>query len=85
MITSQAKQTTALSFSDIPHQSKLFLDYLRDPESLRKFYPGMVTDISKIADRKSEVLENYKVDRNVLCDALKETGEACGCTSERQT
>ncbi len=82
MITSQAKQTTALSFEDIPHQSKLFLDYLAGPESLKRFYPGVVGDIDKIAERKNEVLGNYEVDRNALCDALKEINEACGCTAQ---
>src|ERR1044072_175509 len=82
MITSQAKQTTALSFEDIPQQSKLFLDYLKDPLSLKKFYPGAVGDIAKIAERKNEVLENYEVDRDALCDALKEINDACGCTAQ---
>jgi bacillithiol synthase len=76
MITSQAKENSALPFAGIPHQSKLFLDYLRDPESLRKFYPGVVSDIDKLAARKSEVLENYKVDRNALCDALGEIDQS---------
>ncbi|HEV7645117.1 MAG TPA: bacillithiol biosynthesis cysteine-adding enzyme BshC [Pyrinomonadaceae bacterium] len=82
MITSQAKENTALSFEDIPHQSKLFLDYLKDPQELKKFYPGAVGDIDQIAERKSEVLENYKVDRDALCDALREINEACGCTAQ---
>src|ERR1700755_525523 len=72
MFTSQAKENTTLSFAGIPHQSKLFLDYLRGPEDLKKFYPGVVGDISRLAERKSEVLGNYKVDRVLLCDALGE-------------
>jgi bacillithiol biosynthesis cysteine-adding enzyme BshC len=83
-ITSPVKNTSAsrteVPFSDIPHQSKLFLDYLKDPESLKKFYPGATSDIGKIAGRKGEVLENYKVDRNELCDALKEINQSLGCT-----
>jgi bacillithiol biosynthesis cysteine-adding enzyme BshC len=82
MITSQAKENTALSFGDIPHQSKLFLDYLNDPESLKRFYPGAVGDIGKIAERKNEVLRDYKVDRNALCAALKEINESYGCTTQ---
>jgi bacillithiol biosynthesis cysteine-adding enzyme BshC len=82
MITSQAKNSSALSFDDIPHQSKLFLDYLKDPPSLKKFYPGAAADIDKIAERKNEVLENFEVDRDALCDALKEINEACGCTAQ---
>jgi bacillithiol biosynthesis cysteine-adding enzyme BshC len=84
-ITSQAKDSarrTELSFTDIPHQSKLFLDYLEDPEGLKKFYLGAISDIAKIAGRKDEVLDNYKVDRNALCDVLKEINEACGCTPQ---
>lgn len=79
MITSQAKQNSALSFEDIPHQSKLFLDYLR-PESLREFYSGVVPGISKIAERNNEVLSNYKIDRDALCDALIEINESYGCS-----
>ncbi len=60
----------------------MFLDYLKDPQELKKFYPGAVGDIDKIAERKNEVLENYEVDREALCDALKEINEACGCTAQ---
>ncbi len=81
-LTLQAKENSELSFDDIPHQSKLFLDYLKDPESLKKFYPGAVSGIAKIADRKNEVLENYQVDRNVLCDALTEINSGYGCTTQ---
>ncbi len=85
-ITSQAKDQpaaeTSLSFSGMPHQSKLFLDYLENPGRLKEFYPGAVSDISKITGRKNEVLDNYKVDRNALCDALKEINEAYDCTTQ---
>jgi len=32
----------SLSFERIPHQTKLYLEYLRDPLTLRQFYPSAV-------------------------------------------
>ena len=31
-----------IPFERIPHQTRLFLDYLKDPVSLRKYYPSAV-------------------------------------------
>lgn len=61
----------SLPFSSIPSQSKLFLEYQKDPVSLKRYYPSAVASPSQIADRAEEVLSNYKVDRNLLCDALE--------------
>lgn len=59
-----------LPFERIPHQSRLFLSYLRDPESLRRFYPSAVRHHYEVAARSAEVLAAYRVDRAALCDAL---------------
>jgi bacillithiol biosynthesis cysteine-adding enzyme BshC len=59
-----------LPFNQIPGQSKLFLDYLRDPTALRQFYPEAVRSHFDLAQRKDRVLEAYKTDRNRLCAAL---------------
>src|SRR5205085_8211371 len=54
----------------IPHQSRLFLDYLKDPVALRKYYPSAVRSHQELPQRIPEVLAAYKVDRNKVCDAL---------------
>jgi bacillithiol synthase len=59
-----------LSFECIPHQSRLFLDYLRDPLALRKFYPSAVRFHHELPARAPEVLRAYETDRKALCDAL---------------
>ncbi|MEP6923326.1 MAG: bacillithiol biosynthesis cysteine-adding enzyme BshC [Pyrinomonadaceae bacterium] len=59
-----------LSFECIPHQSKLFLDYVKDPLALKKFYPSALKSHTEIPSRIPEVLANYKVDRDKLADAL---------------
>lgn len=60
----------ALSFDEIPQQSKLFLDYLKDPAALRRFYPEAVRSHGDLPARKDHVLTAYKTDRQQLCAAL---------------
>ena len=60
-----------LPFDQIPHQTRLFLDYLRDPLTLRQFYPSAVRYHHELAQRVPEVLAAYRVDRNRVCDALE--------------
>jgi bacillithiol biosynthesis cysteine-adding enzyme BshC len=60
-----------LPFEKIPHQSKLFLDYLKDPIVLKKFYPNAVRYHHELTSRTDEVLSNYKTDRKELCHALE--------------
>ena len=72
----------SLPFSEIPGQSKLFVEYQNDPESLRRFYPNAVRSHTQIADRIPEVLSNYKSDRNALCDALEETNRKFGASEK---
>jgi bacillithiol synthase len=59
-----------ISFVQIPQQSKLFLDYLRDPTALRRFYPEAVRHHYDLPGRRDDVLTNYKSDRARLCAAL---------------
>ncbi len=61
-----------LRFSEIPHQSRLFLEYQSDPLSLKRFYPNAVSSESEIGSFVPEVLKNYYTDRDALCDALME-------------
>jgi len=60
-----------LPFEEIPHQTRLFLDYLRDPLTMRRFYPSAVRYHHELAQRVPEVLSAYRVDRNRVCDALE--------------
>lgn len=71
-----------LPFDRIPHQSKLFLDYLRDPTSLKKFYPSAVRFHHELPARAGEVLDNYKTERGALCDALADTNAGWGAGPE---
>ena len=65
-------RASSVSFSAIPHQSKLFLDYLSDPLSLKRYYPNAVSSHTDLSNFVGEVLANYRTDRVALCDALKE-------------
>ena len=67
-----------LSFEKIPHQSRLFLDYLKDPVALRKFYPSAVRFHHELAQRVPEVLSAYRVDREKVCDALAAMNQRWG-------
>ena len=60
-----------LPFTEIPHQTRLFLDYLRDPLVLQQFYPSAVRYHHELAQRVPEVLAAYRVDRNRVSDALE--------------
>jgi len=67
-----------LSFDRIPHQTRLFLDYLKDPIALREFYPTAVRFHHELSDRAGEVLKAHTTDRSTLCDALQEMNESWG-------
>jgi bacillithiol synthase len=67
-----------LPFERIPHQSRLFLDYLKDPVALRKFYPSAVRFHHELAQRVPEVLSAYQVDRGKVCDALAAMNQRWG-------
>jgi bacillithiol biosynthesis cysteine-adding enzyme BshC len=71
-----------LPFERIPHQSRLFLDYLRDPLALKKFYPSAVRFHHELAERRDEVLAAHKVDRRALCDALEAMNRNWGANAE---
>ncbi|HEY9284457.1 MAG TPA: bacillithiol biosynthesis cysteine-adding enzyme BshC [Pyrinomonadaceae bacterium] len=71
-----------LPFERVPGQSRLFLDYLRDPTSLRKYYPSAVRYHHELAARAPEVLSAHQTDRAALCDALAEMNRAWGAGRE---
>jgi bacillithiol biosynthesis cysteine-adding enzyme BshC len=61
-----------LPFDKIPQQTRLFLDYLRDPVALRRFYPEAVRFHYEVTNRRERVLTNYRTDRKAVCDALEQ-------------
>jgi bacillithiol biosynthesis cysteine-adding enzyme BshC len=67
-----------LPFDQIPHQSHLFLEYLKDPVALRRFYPSAVRYHHELAQRVPEVLAAYRTDRNQVCDALAAINQRWG-------
>ena len=71
-----------LPFRHVPHQSRLFLEYLEDPTSLRRFYPEAVRTHPELADRRQRVLDYYKTDRDALCDALAGSNTRWGAGAE---
>lgn len=75
-------RTDSIPFSEIPGQSKLFVQYQTDPLSLRGYYPTAVASHTDVADRISEVLANYNADRSILCDALEDINRGFGATEE---
>ncbi|MCU1290868.1 MAG: putative cysteine ligase BshC [Acidobacteria bacterium] len=74
--------TESTPFSEIPNQSKLFIDYQQNPLSLKRYYPSVVESHTQISGRIPEVLANYKADRNLLCDALEEMNVKCGASDK---
>ena len=68
-----------ISFDKIPHQSALFLDFQSDAPSVRQFYAEKQTPLKNFAEK---VLGAYKIDRNVLCDALAERNKSFGADAK---
>jgi bacillithiol biosynthesis cysteine-adding enzyme BshC len=60
-----------IAFTEIPQQSRLFLDYLRDASALRGFYPEAVKHHYDLPQRREHVLAKYRTDRAAVCDALE--------------
>lgn len=75
-------QIELLPFNRIPHQSKLFLDYLQDPVSLNRFYPNAVSYHYELAKKADEVLAKYETDRDALCDALENINSRLGASEQ---
>ena len=67
-----------LPFDRIPHQTRLFLDYVKDPVALRQYYPAAVRFHHELPLRVPEVLSEYRVDRNAVCDALAAMNQRWG-------
>lgn len=77
-----ALRIETLPFELIPHQTRLFLDYLRDPLALRRFYPSAVRVHQDVAQRAQEVLSAHETNRSELCDALERMNTDWGAGPE---
>ncbi len=71
-----------IPFDQIPQQSRLFLDYLRDPIALRRFYPEAVRFHYEVSERRDRVLANHKTDRAAVCDALEQMNRSWGASEK---
>ena len=71
-----------LPFSDVPNQSKLFQKYQENPSELAHFYGLDINSHTQISQVIPEVLENYKTDRQILCDTLEEMNKGCGASGK---
>jgi bacillithiol synthase len=71
-----------LPFARVPHQSRLFLEYLEDPTRLSRFYPEAVRFHHELDARAPRVLEHYATDRAALCDALADANASWGAGRE---
>jgi bacillithiol biosynthesis cysteine-adding enzyme BshC len=71
-----------IPFDQIPQQSKLFLDYLRDASALRRFYPEAVKHHYNLPERRDRVLENFQTDRAKLCGALERMNRNWGASAK---
>jgi bacillithiol biosynthesis cysteine-adding enzyme BshC len=71
----------SLPFSKLPHQTKLFLDYLDDPLALKNYYPNAVRTPLDVAEFAGNVLANYTTDRNAICDALERINHGVGAAA----
>lgn len=70
---SEIFQTKTISFSNIPNQSRLFLDFQQNAADVQKFYPEKNTSLQNLSEN---VLNNYKIDRAELCKILTETNQS---------
>jgi bacillithiol biosynthesis cysteine-adding enzyme BshC len=77
-----ALRIEALPFERIPHQSRLFLDYLNHDPALMRFYPTSVSFHQDLGARSAEVLAAHGTDRNALCDALESMNLGWGAGGE---
>lgn len=58
----------SLSFAELPHQSRLFLESSSEPA--KKYYPNVTVSPLEVGGFAGEVLGNYRTDRKQLCTAL---------------
>lgn len=75
-------QIDSIDFSQIPGQSRLFLDYQDRPLDLKHYYPGAVSDLFAVTERIPEVLQNYTTDRDALGAILTDQNRRFGASEK---
>jgi bacillithiol biosynthesis cysteine-adding enzyme BshC len=71
-----------IPFDQIPQQTSLFLEYLRDPTALRRFYPEAVRAHYEVSERRERVLARHQTDRATVCDALERMNRSWGASEK---
>lgn len=79
---SAALRVERLPFRRVPGQSRLFLEYLADPTSLRRFYPEAVRFHHELSGRRARVLDSHQTDRAALGDALAASNARWGASPQ---
>ncbi len=68
-------------FASVPGQTKLFLDYLKDPGKLSAFFPAAASTLNELTTHAPEVLAGYTADRSSVCSMLERQNLAFGSES----
>jgi bacillithiol biosynthesis cysteine-adding enzyme BshC len=71
-----------IPFDQIPQQTRLFLDYLKDPTALKRFYPETIRTHYEASERRERVLANHKTDRAAVCAALEQMNRRWGASEK---
>jgi len=74
-----------IPFEQIPQQTRLFLDYLKDPTALKGFYPEAIRTHYEASERRERVLASHKTDRTAVCDALERMNRIWGASEKTLT
>ncbi len=72
----------SLPFAEVPGQTKIFIEYQQNPASLKEYYPNSVFSHTEISGYIPQVLENYKADREAVCNALAEMNKNFGAAEK---
>lgn len=78
MVASGSLRVESIPFSRIPGQSKLFIKYQTDRQSLRGFYPNAPETLDDICQFAKQVTAAYTLDRNEVADALAALNDSIG-------
>lgn len=70
LVASGSLRVESIPFSRIPGQSKLFIKYQTDRQSLRGFYPNAPDTLDDLAKFAGQVTAAYKLDRDEVAGAL---------------
>ncbi|MBP9663201.1 MAG: bacillithiol biosynthesis cysteine-adding enzyme BshC [Pyrinomonadaceae bacterium] len=73
-------KVTSLPFSAVPGQSRLFLTYIEEPETVSDLYPNRSPLYANPKAYSREVLDRYEIDRTALGNALADTNTAAGAS-----